>query len=88
MYPEHKLYGLFCLKGDKDLKSIAAQLKGNFKKLFVAGSNHRLINNPKQLSLSEIVGTTQILSSGIQKPFYIYVYKTGSTGRLDVTVMK
>ena len=45
-------------------------------------------NNPKQLSLSEIVGTTQILSSGIQKPFYIYVYKTGSTGRLDVTVMK
>ena len=45
-------------------------------------------NNPKQLSLSEIVGTTQILQSGIQKPFYIYVYKTGSTGRLDVTVMK
>jgi hypothetical protein len=47
-------------------------------------------SNPKQLSLSEIVGTTQILQSGIQKPFYIYVYKTNSnnTGRLDVTVMK
>ena len=51
MYPEHKLYGLFCLKGDKDLKSIAVQLKGKFKKLFVAGSDHRLINNPKQLSI-------------------------------------
>ena len=47
-------------------------------------------SNPKQLSLSEIVGTQQILQSGIQKPFYIYVYKTNSdnTGRLDVTVMK
>lgn len=45
-------------------------------------------SNPKQLSLSEIVGTTQILSSGAQKPFYIYVYKTVNTGRLDVTVMK
>ena len=50
MYPEHKLYGLFCLKGDKDLKSISAQLKGKFKKLFVAGSNHGFINNPKKLS--------------------------------------
>ena len=47
-------------------------------------------SNPKQLSLSNIVGTEQILQSGIQKPFYIYVYKTNSdnTGRLDVTVMK
>ena len=46
-------------------------------------------SNPKQLSLSEIVGTTQILSSGIQKPFYIYVHKTNNTnGQLDVTVMK
>ena len=45
--------------------------------------------NPKQLSLSEIVGTTQILSSGIQKPFYIYVHKINNTnGQLDVTVMK
>ena len=47
-------------------------------------------SNPKQLSLSEIVGTRQILSSGAQKPFYIYVYKTNSSnsGQLDVTVMK
>ena len=79
MYPEHKLYGLFCLKGDKDLKSIAAQLKGNFKKLFVAGSNHRLINNPKQLSkklnnygiknypIESIKNGVELLKRGINK---------------------
>lgn len=46
-------------------------------------------SNPKQLSLSEIVGTTQKFISGNQKPFYIYVYKTAvSDGILDVTVLR
>ena len=79
MYPEHKLYGLFCLKGDKDLKSIAVQLKGKFKRLFVAGSNHRLINNPKQLSkklnnhgiknypIESIKNGVELLRRGIKK---------------------
>ena len=45
-------------------------------------------SNPKQLSLSEIVGTTQKFISGT-KPFYIYVYKTAvSNGILDVTVLR
>ncbi len=45
-------------------------------------------SNPKQLSLSEIVGTTQKFISGT-KPFYIYVYKTAvSDGILDVTVLR
>ena len=44
--------------------------------------------NPKQLSLSEIVGTTQKFISGT-KPFYIYVYKTAvSAAVLDVTVLR
>ena len=79
MCPGHKLYGLFCLKGDKDLKSIAVQLKGKFKKLFVAGSNHRLINNPKQLSkklnnhgiknypIESIKNGVELLKRGIKK---------------------
>ena len=50
IYPDHKIYGLFCLKGDKDLKSIASQLKGKFKKLFVTGSTHGFIINPQKLS--------------------------------------
>ena len=51
----------------------------------ITWSNGQII----KLSLSEIVGTTQILSSGIQKPFYIYVHKINNTnGQLDVTVMK
>ena len=45
-------------------------------------------SNPKQLSLSEIVGTTQKFISGT-KPFYIYVYKSAvSDGILDVTVLR
>ena len=79
MYPEHKLYGLFCLKGDKDLKSIANQLKGKFRKLFVAGSDHRLINNPKKLSkklnnhgiknypIESIKNGVELLRRGIKK---------------------
>lgn len=44
-------------------------------------------SNPKQLSLSEIVGTTQKIISG-SKPFYLYIYKIADQGQLDVTVLK
>ena len=50
IYPNHNIYGLFCLKSDKDLKSIANALKGKFKKLFVAGNTCGLILKARSLS--------------------------------------
>ncbi len=50
IYPNHNIYGLFCLKSDKDLKSIANTLKGKFKKLFVAGNTCGLILKARSLS--------------------------------------
>ena len=50
IYPNHNIYGLFCLKSDKDLKSIANALKGKFKKLFVAGNTYGLILKAQSLS--------------------------------------
>ena len=50
IYPNHNIYGLFCLKSDKDLKSIANALKGKFKKLFVAGNTCGLILKAQSLS--------------------------------------
>jgi len=43
--------------------------------------------NPKQLSFSELVGTTQKIIAGTQ-PFYLYIHKIANQGQLDVTVLK
>ncbi len=50
IYPDHNIYGLFCLKGDKDLDLIAFQLKDKLKKLFIADSKNALLLNAKSLS--------------------------------------
>ena len=50
IYPDHNIYGLFCLKGDKDLDLIAFQLKDKLKKLFIADSKSALLLNAKSLS--------------------------------------
>ena len=50
IYPNYNIYGLFCLKGDKDLDLIAFQLKDKLKKLFIADSKNALLLNAKSLS--------------------------------------
>ena len=50
IYPDYNIYGLFCLKGDKDLDRIAFQLKDKLKKLFIADSKNALLLNAKSLS--------------------------------------
>jgi len=50
IYPDYNIYGLFCLKGDKDLDLIAIQLKDKLKKLFIADSKNGLLLNAKKLS--------------------------------------
>ena len=50
IYPDYNIYGLFCLKGDKDLDLIAFQLKDKLKKLFIADSKNGLLLNAKNLS--------------------------------------
>ena len=56
--PNQNIYGLFCLKGDKDLDLIANQLKGKFKKLFIAESKNGLLLDAKSLS-------TKLINLGI-----------------------
>ena len=58
VYPNQNIYGLFCLKGDKDLDLIAHQLRGKFKELFIADSKSGLLLNAKSLS-------TKLLNLGI-----------------------
>ena len=50
IYPGYNIYGLFCLKGDKDLNLIAFQLKDKLKKLFIADSKSGLLLNAENLS--------------------------------------
>jgi len=50
IYPDYNIYGLFCLKGDKDLDLIAFQLKDKLKKLFIADSKNGLLLNAESLS--------------------------------------
>ena len=50
IYPDYNIYGLFCLKGDKDLDLIAFQLKDKLKKLFIADSKNALLLNAESLS--------------------------------------
>ena len=51
IYPDYNIYGLFCLKGDKDLDLIALQLKDKLKKLFIADSKNGLLLNAENLSI-------------------------------------
>ena len=51
IYPDYNIYGLFCLKGDKDLDLIAFQLKDKLKKLFIADSKNALLLNAESLSI-------------------------------------
>ena len=48
--PSVNLYGLFCIKGDKDLEVVAKIIKLNFKKLFVTKDRQNLLLNHSVLS--------------------------------------
>ena len=50
MFPTSKLYGLLCLKGDKEIDCIAESIKFQFEMLFVSTSKDGLLMNPKKLS--------------------------------------
>ena len=50
IYPNSDFYGLFCLKGDKELKSIGKYIKSQFKMLFVTTSQDGLLLDPINLS--------------------------------------
>ena len=50
IYPNSDFYGLFCLKGDKELKSIGKYIKSQFKMLFVTTSQDGLLLDPIELS--------------------------------------
>tara|TARA_B100001175_G_scaffold98578_1_gene83540 strand:+ start:9 stop:797 length:789 start_codon:yes stop_codon:yes gene_type:complete len=48
--PSVNIYGLFCIKGDKDLEVVAKIIKLNFKKLFVTKDRQNLLLNQFVLS--------------------------------------
>ena len=50
IYPNSDFYGLFCLKGDKELRSIAKYIKSQFKMLFVTTSQDGLLLDSIELS--------------------------------------
>ena len=50
MFPTSKLYGLLCLKGDKEIDCIAESIKSQFEMLFVSTSKDGLLMEPKRLS--------------------------------------
>ena len=50
MFPTSKLYGLLCLKGDKDIDCIAESIKSQFEMLFVSTSKDGLLMEPERLS--------------------------------------
>ena len=50
IYPNSDFYGIFCLKGDKDLKHFAKHIKSQFKILFVTSSQDGLLLGAKELS--------------------------------------
>ena len=50
MFPTSKLYGLLCLKGDKEIDCIAESIKSQFEMLFVSTSKDGLLMEPKKLS--------------------------------------
>ena len=50
MFPKSKLYGLLCLKGDKEIDCIAESIKSQFEMLFVSTSKDGLLMEPEKLS--------------------------------------
>lgn len=50
IYPNSNFYGIFCLKGDKDLKHISKYIKSQFKILFVTSSQDGLLLGVNELS--------------------------------------
>ena len=50
MFPTSKLYGLLCLKGDKEIDCIAESIKSQFEMLFVSTSKDGLLMQPEKLS--------------------------------------
>ena len=50
MFPTSKLYGLLCLKGDKEIDCIAESIKSQFEMLFVSTSKDGLLMEPERLS--------------------------------------
>ena len=50
IFPTSKLYGLLCLKGDKEIDCIAKSIKSQFEMLFVSTSKDGLLMEPERLS--------------------------------------
>ena len=50
MFPKSRLYGLLCLKGDKEIDCIAECIKSQFEMLFVSTSKDGLLLSSKKLS--------------------------------------
>ena len=50
MFPTSKLYGLLCIKGDKEIDCIAKSIKSQFEMLFVSTSKDGLLMQPEKLS--------------------------------------
>ena len=50
VFPTSKLYGLLCLKGDKEIDCIAESIKSQFEMLFVSTSKDGLLMEPERLS--------------------------------------
>lgn len=50
LYPNSKIHGLFCIKGDKNLNRISDIMKTQFDFLLVTASRNGLLMNPNQLS--------------------------------------
>ena len=50
LFPTSKLYGLLCLKGDKEIDCVAESIKSQFEMLFVSTSKDGLLMEPEKLS--------------------------------------
>ena len=50
LFPNSNLYGLFCLKGDKDIVNLAKQIKNRFKKLYISCDKNGLLLNASDFS--------------------------------------
>ena len=50
MFPTSRLYGLLCLKGDKEIDCIAESIKSQFEMLFVSTSKDGLLMKPEKIS--------------------------------------
>jgi len=72
IFPDVPIIGLFCLKGDKELNSLADNLSGQFSKLFVTTDQNRLLLNTEKVSQKLILlgiknEPVDSVSSGINK---------------------